>query len=105
MPPHYQHTVNVLEIVEDTFDALDENDINGAHKQLKEGKQILFDRLKIIRIADKNNWITASEFKNEDLTECSDEAKNLARAIKSANNIKEYYKNKQLKRMFKTFTI
>ena len=58
----------------------------------------MFDRLKIIRIADKNNWITASEFKNEDLTECSDEAKNLARAIKSANNIKNIKKKKKKKK-------
>ena len=57
--------------------------IEKATECLKQGKFIIHKRKKLIRVAGREDWASAIEFRDDDLTSGSEEDKKLRRAFKT----------------------
>ena len=71
------------------MEILNESDIDEAKKKLKQGKKLIHQRKKFIRIADREGWLTVQHFRSDELADNDEEEKRLKRAIRSANSLKE----------------
>ena len=90
-------TQNQLEIEDKIDEALANikaGKIDKATESLNQGKIIIHKRKKLIRIADREDWATANEFRDDDLASNSEEDKKLRRAIKSIRADKEKSRKK-----------
>lgn len=84
----YNAAVKILDTIDDSLESLEENELNTAKGCLQIGKKLVLSRIKLIRIADREDWLTAREFENDDLVSGSDEKKRLKKAVKSARDNK-----------------
>lgn len=85
----YKHNMEVLTMIDEAQDHIESNDIELAKESLKNGKKVIEDRLKLIRIADREGWLTVRHFVSDDLTSTEEEEKRLKKAIRSANAARE----------------
>ena len=74
----------VINKINDANENMD-NDINLAKEALAEGKKLLLRRIKLIRFADRENWVAVNEYLSDELASDSEDEKHMSRAIKSAN--------------------
>ena len=68
---------------------MNDNKINEAKETLEKGKKLVSNRLKMIRLADREDWLTVQEYLADELASDSDDDKNISKAIKSANALRE----------------
>ena len=87
----YNHTTEVLETVEEAIESIQLESFDEAKDYLEKGKKLLETRMKHIRIADRNGWLTVKEFKSDELASGDEDEKRLKRAIKSADSLREVY--------------
>ena len=81
----YTSNINIMEKIDEAIDRLESEDIDNAKKKLEEGKILIHNRNKLIKIADREDWLTATEFNGDNLLSGSEEERQLKRAIKSAS--------------------
>ena len=101
----HNHGKDVEEKIDDALECLEDNNINGAKEKLEQGKQLIKQRAKFLRIADRDGWLTVQQFRCDDLASDEEEEKKLKRAIKSASTLKDklIYNNKKSKTEYKDF--
>ena len=74
-----------MEKIDNALDTVDD-DVNNAKEMLHEGKKLLNERIKLIRLADRESWLVASEYMCDELAEDDEDEKHINRAIRSANS-------------------
>ena len=77
--------------------ALDRQDIAKAKDLLDQGKNLIKKRIKLLRIADREDWDTVKEYVSDDLASDTEDEKELAKAIKAAAAKKEKRKTQKPK--------
>ena len=62
-----------------------------ARESLKEGVQLIEERQKLIKIADRSDggWLTAQEYETDEIADDSDNEKRIARAERQAEKLKK----------------
>ena len=85
----YQNQLEIEDRIDESLAHLKADRVEKAKESLQEGKTIIHRRKKLIRIADREDWATANEFRNDDLASDSGEDKRLRRAIKTARTDRE----------------
>ena len=85
----YKHQRLILENMEDIGSALNRNEVEKAKELLEEGKNLVQKRMKLIRIAEREDWGTVREYVSDDLADDTDDEKSIARAVKSSEAKKE----------------
>ena len=93
----YRHGTEVLSTIEEAHEYLESNEVDLAKESIQKGKKIVENRLKLIRIADREGWLTVREFVSDELTATEEEEKRLKKAIRSANAIREKQNLKKAK--------
>ena len=82
----FEHNATVLETLRDANEALEKNDLQKVKESLKEGEALLIKRMKVIRLADREDWLVANGYISDELASDTDDEKRLNRAIKSADS-------------------
>jgi len=72
-----------------------EKEIAKTKDILEDGKKVITKRLKMIRLADREDWMTVNEYLSDDLASDSADEKAISKAIKAAASKKE--KKRKLK--------
>ena len=83
------HGNEIEEKIDYALECLDDNNTNGAKEKLEQGRKLIRQRTKLLRIADREGWLTVQQFKCDDLASDEEEEKKLKRAIKSAQFLKD----------------
>ena len=87
------HQYNFCRSIDESLDkasnSLAEKDIESAKGFLEEGKQLVKKRIKLIRLADWEDWETVNEYLSDDLASNSEDEKTINRAIRAANAKRE----------------
>jgi len=82
------------------FDKIQEGVDKGLNDKiqdsLNEGKKLLRKRMKLIKLADRENWVTVKAYVSDDMASDSEDEKRINRAIRTANSKIE--KQRKLKR-------
>ena len=91
-----QHAFNegVKAVVDEVAAILDKHPATGlerAKEALKEGMQLIDERQKLIKIADRSEsgWLTAQEYETDEIADDSDDEKRIARAERQAERLKK----------------
>ena len=65
--------------------------VEKAKESLKEGVQLIEERQKLIKIADRSDsgWLTAQEYEADEIADDSDDEKRIARAERQAEKLKK----------------
>ena len=79
-------------------------DVNNAKEMLHEGKKLLNEGIKLIRLADRESWLVASEYMCDELAEDDEDEKHINRAIRSVNSKFEKQKKKRVDSRMKSQT-
>ena len=85
----FNHGKDVLEKINSAIKSINSGDATKAKDILEEGKKSINKRLKLIRIADREDWATVQEYVSDDLASDSEDEKQINRAIKNATSKKE----------------
>ena len=93
----YNHSLQVMDVLTTMEKQMNDNKINETKETLEKGKKLVSNRLKMIRLADREDWLTVQEYLADELASDSDDDKNISKAIKSANALRE--KRKKGKRI------
>ena len=82
----WRHTKDVLDEVEAAMEAVEKRDADLATEKLKEGKKILKKRLKLIKLADReeHGWNVVRHYESDELASDSEDEKSIGRARKAA---------------------
>ena len=92
----YTSNINIMEKIDEAIDRLESEDTASAKKKLEEGKMFIHNRNKLIKIDDREDWLTAAECNVDNLLSGSEEERQLKRAIKSASVKRERAKMHRL---------
>ena len=87
----YIHGKEVEEKIDDSLECLEDKNITAAKDNLQEGKKLIKQRSKYLRIADRDGWLTVQQFRSDDLVSDEEEEKKLRRAKKSASSLKKKF--------------
>ena len=90
----FNHGKEVLEKIDSSMKYLDNGNDAKAKETFEQGKILIQKRLKFIRIADRDDWITVQEYLSDDLASDSEDEKQLNKATRSASAKKENRKRK-----------
>ena len=93
----YKHQKAILETIKDVERALEKNRVEEAKLHLEKGKKIVERRIKLIRLADREDWATVKEYVSDDLASDTEDEKVLAKAIKARQTKKEKLKKDRFK--------
>ena len=97
----YSHGLAVLDNLEEAVDALENEDIDKAKKLLNEDKDIVNKRLKLVQLADREDWLVVNEFRTDELAETPEEERRIKKAKKSATLKRgKFRKEKEISRNF-----
>ena len=82
----WRHTKDVLDEVEAAMEAVEKRDADLATEKLTEGKKILKKRLKLIKLADReeHGWNVVRHYESDELASDSEDEKSIGRARKAA---------------------
>ena len=64
---------------------IEAKDLQAAKDELKEGKKLIKKRIKLIRLADREDWSVVNEYMSDDMASDSEDEKRIARAKRAAN--------------------
>lgn len=92
----YEQNANVLEQINEAIDELAKGNLEKTTERLEKGKELVLKRMKVIKLADREDWHTVREYLSDDLASDENDEKLIAQAIKSAAAKKE--KRTKLKR-------
>jgi len=81
----YEHEVSVLEKITEAEEQIEGKEYEEAKKSLGEGKKIIKKRIKVLRIADREDWSIVNKYLSDELASDTDDEKRLAKAIKASN--------------------
>ena len=76
---------DILEKIEKANSSMDENNVEKTKEHLSEGKKLVMKRVKLIKLADREDWATVNEYMSDDLASDSEDEKQINRAIRSAS--------------------
>ena len=93
----WKHHMELWENMEDTERAMERNDSVKSKTLLEQGKKLIKKRIKLIKIADREDWGTVKEYVSDDLASDTDDEKTLAKAIKQSAARKEKRKKERSK--------
>ena len=68
---------------------MDRGDTSKAKTAIEAGKKLIKRRIKLIRLADREDWATVREYVSDDLASDSDDDKHIAKFIKLSAAKKE----------------
>ena len=91
----YKFCQNINEKFDEAAACLAEKNVENAKELLAEGKKLVAKRIKLIRLADRENWETVNEYLSDDLASDSADEKMINKAIRAASAKKE--KRKKLR--------
>ena len=91
----YKFCQNINEKFDEAAACLAEKNVENAKELLDEGKKLVAKRIKLIRLADRENWETVNEYLSDDLASDSADEKMINKAIRAASAKKE--KRKKLR--------
>ena len=80
----YEHEKEVLEIIDESVECIENKNIEKAKEILEKGKTIVSKRMKVIRLADREDWLTVNEYLSDELASDENDDKHITKAIKSA---------------------
>ena len=80
----YTHQKDLWENLDDTEQAIKREDVKKALELIAEGKTLVKTRMKLISIADKEDWGAVKEYMSDNLSSDNNDEKALAKAIKAA---------------------
>ena len=80
----YKHQKDLWEMLDDTEQAVKREDVKKALELIDQGKKLVQKRMKLIKIADREDWGTVKEYMSDNLASDTDDEKALAKAIKTA---------------------
>ena len=83
--------MEVLDAVEETERTVLDKDWEKANAHIDNGKKILLNRCKLIKLADRESWSTVKEYLKDDLASDSDDERKINKAIKSAETKNDKY--------------
>ena len=94
----YKHSKEMEKIVNKISDAIDNNNIERAKEMVKEGKNLLTKRQKLIKIADREDdgWEVIKCYESDVLASDSDDEKRLAKSRRQARINKKDSRAKRL---------
>ena len=78
------HENKVMEIWKKTEEALEKGLKQKAHDLIQEGKKITKQRIKLIRLADRESWAVVKAYESDDLASDTDDEKRIQKAIRTA---------------------
>ena len=64
---------------------MDQRDIESTKEAMAHGNKAILKRIRLIRMADREDLATVNEYVNDDLASGSEDEKHLNKAIRSAN--------------------
>ena len=67
------HGKEIEEKIDDALECLEDNNTNGAKEKLEQGSKLIRQRAKLLRIADREGWLTVQQFKCDDLASVEEE--------------------------------
>ena len=79
----FNHGKEVLEKINAAIKSINSGDATKAKDIIEEGNKFIIKRLKLIRIADRENWATVPEYLSDDLALDSEDEKNINRATEN----------------------
>ena len=91
----YKHQKELLENMEGVEKAIRRNDATKASELIEEGKKLIEKRIKLIKIADREDWGTVKEYVSDDLASDTEDEKALTKAIKQATAKREKKKKQK----------
>ena len=74
----------VLDIFEKSDTMIERNKLKEAQNLIEKGKRLCYDRIKLIRIADRDGWATAMAYQSDDLASDSEDEKRIQKANRIA---------------------
>ena len=82
--------------IDSAIAAVDKKKLDKVKKELEEGKQLLTDRQKLIKLADRSEcgWATVSAYVTDDLADTPDDERRISKAEKSAKKALESKREK-----------
>ena len=95
-----QKLTNTLDNVES---ALVDKDIDAAKEHLAEGKKLIKKRVKLIKLADREDWMVVSEYMSDDLASNSEDEKHINRARRSAAAKKEKFRKYRSRKSYSRY--
>jgi len=90
----FDHSVEVLNSIDSALESMEKGKIEETKDYLEKGKELVLQRIKVVKLADREDWLTAKLYSRDILAEDSDDEKQLAKAIKQAKAQREKTKNK-----------
>ena len=94
----YRHQKEILDHFEDLERAVAKKDEAKIASSINAGKKLVKKRMKLIRLAEREDWMTVKEYVSDDLASDSDDDKQIAKAIKAAASKKEKMQKAKLKK-------
>ena len=85
----FKHQKAIWENMETIEKAVKSKDMDKALKQIAEGKKLVLKRIKLIKLAEREDWGTVKEYMSDDLASGTDDEKAINKAIKSAATKRE----------------
>ena len=87
----FDHNEKPRDIIQDSLHAIDVNDVEKAKEKLEEGKRAIDRRIKLIKLADReeDGWEVVKHYEADDLAENSDDEKQISKARKLAASAKK----------------
>ena len=65
---------------------IDSKDYQAAKEELQEGKKLIKKRIKLIRLADREDWSLVNEYMSDNMASNSEDEKRINRARRAANS-------------------
>ena len=75
---------DILRSMDRTLQSMTDNELDSAKVSLSEGKKLIHKRMKLIRLADREDWATVNEYVSDDMASNSEDEKRIARARRAA---------------------
>ena len=58
----FNHVLQMFDVINDIDESIEKNNVRLEKEYVEKGKKLLHERIKLITIADKNDWLTATEY-------------------------------------------
>lgn len=85
--------------IEKSIKLLESNKNPEAVESLQEGKKLIKKRMKLIKLADRENWDVVNEYLTDDMASDSEDEKRINKAIRSANSKREKRKKERFEKI------
>lgn len=80
----YDHQLEALEQFEEIERAITENDLEEAKSHVENGKKLLSNRSKLLKLSDRENWNTVTVYTRDKLASDTDDERQINKAVQKA---------------------